>query len=816
MLRSLTLALAALLVAHGPASAGEPKAAAVGEKIVSLRVLPGAVKLEHQRDFQRVVVLAQRADGVTIDVTSSAKLTLAPAGLARLDGDRLRPVKDGAARLSVTHAGLSAAVPVAVSKAATPPRIEFTRHVLPWLTKGGCNSGGCHGQASGKDGFHLSLFGYDPRGDYRRVTREQIGRRIDLARPSDSLLLTKAAGQVAHSGGGPLPKGSPGYVALQRWLAAGAPGDPAKAATLAGLEIAPGELLLESGARARLVVRARYSDGSDRDVSALATFYSTDDVVAAVDGAGEIKAGKRGEAFVLARFDTMTVRCQVLVIPPKLDFSYPKEPEGHYIDKLVGDKLRKLRMAPSGLCDDRTYQRRVTLDLAGRLPTAEERARFLADKAPGARERLADRLLAGKGFTDLMVLYWAERLQIRSVNNRVSVKQALLYHGWLRRQFERKTPFDAVVRELITADGSTFNNPPTAFFYGEPDIKKLAENTAQVFMGTRIQCAQCHNHPFDRWTQQDYYGWAAFFSQTGRKRGPDPREFVLFNRGRGEVPHPVTRRPVPPTYLGGGAANLRGGADRRQALAAWLTSEDNPYFARNLANILWAHFFGTGIVHPVDDVRMSNPPSNPALLDALAEKVRGSRYDLRQLARDIVTSRAYQRSTQTNPSNAGDLRNFARAHLRRIRAEVLLDCITQITGAVPKFQGLPRGAKAIEIADGSTSTYFLTTFGRPKRETVCACELRLEPTLSQALHLLNGDTVFRGIQQAKTVERLLARYKTPEATVDAMVELCFNRPARPKERAALQAQLAGAKDKTAFLRDLLWALLNSREFVFNH
>jgi hypothetical protein len=416
----------------------------------------------------------------------------------------------------------------------------------------------------------------------------------------------------------------------------------------------------------------------------------------------------------------------------------------------------------------------------------------------------------------MWVMKWAELLQIRSDNDRVSYKSTLLYYDWLKDRIGRNVPIDRIVRELLCAAGGTFTNPAANYYEVETDTLKIAENTAQVFMGMRIQCAQCHNHPFDRWTMNDYYSFGAFFSQVGRKRGEDPRETVVSNNASGEVNQPVLGRPLPAKFLGGEVADVKG-KDRRHVLAEWLASPQNPYFARNLANMVWAHFLGKGIIDPVDDVRISNPPSNPELLDALAAKLTEYHYDFRRLVRDICTSRTYQLASETNPSNEMDSRNFSHAAIRRMRAEVLLDCISEVTGTPQKFRGLPLGARAVEIADGRTSNYFLTTFGRAKRETACTCEVAMEPTLSQALHLLNGDTLQQKISSGGLIKRMIEQKRDPRQIIEELYVRCMCRRPTAAETRKLMAMLpADAKEHQKFLEDLFWALLNSREFIFNH
>jgi len=805
---------AVILAVIGLGSAAEP-VAAEGRDVARLVIFPRAVRLENRDDRQSILIVARHADGRTRDVTREATIRLTPPGVAAIDARVLRPVGNGRARLIATLGEVSAVTTVTVQHADRVPAIRFRRDVMPVFMRAGCNTGSCHGAARGKDGFRLSLFGYDPDGDYHRLTRELSGRRINLARPEESLILEKALGKVSHTGGRRFEEKSREHRILLGWLEAGAPRDPPRSPTLVRVEITPKALVLEGpGDRQPLLVTARYSDGTDRDVTSMALFLSSNDHTARVGEDGVVTAGGRGEAFVMARYGAHTVGTEVIVLPRGLAFRFPDEPESHYIDRLVNAKLRKLRIAPSPICGDAMFVRRAYLDLIGRLPTPAECRAFLASPRAEKRTALIDRLLERPEFAELWVLEWAELLQIRS-SVQVSYKAMLLYHDWLEERIAANVPMDRVVKELLSANGGTFQNPATNYFQIERDTLKVAENVAQVFLGMRIQCAQCHNHPFDRWTQQDYYGFGAFFAQVGRKPAEDPRERIVFDRGAGEVRHPVTRRPVAPKFLGGERPKTRG-RDRRAVVAEWLVSPENPYFARNLANRVWAHFFGAGIVDPVDDVRVSNPPSNPALLDALARRFIAVRYDFKKLVREICTSRAYQRSSVPNASNRSDTRNFARAAVRRIKAEVLLDCISQVTGTSEKFKGLPRGARAVQIADGAYTTHFLTIFGRPKRETVCTCEVQLEPNLSQALHLINGETVHRNILRGRRIATWLKEGWKPRRVVNELYTLCFSRPPGAEEWSAIEKKLAGAKDQRKFLEDLFWALLNSKEFGFNH
>ena len=657
--------------------------------------------------------------------------------------------------------------------------------------------------------------------DYNRLTREMVGRRVNLAIPEDSTLLEKSIGAVPHTGNDCFPKESTYYKTLIEWIEAGAADDKPDVAKVTGIDIFPKQSVLEGkGAAQQITVRATYSDGTDRDVTNLVVFSSNNDPTATVTKNGLVTSGERGEAFILARFDVYSIVSQVLVIPDNLKYERPKLAEANYIDKLVNDKLDKLRIYPSAIAGDQEFVRRLYIDLIGVYPTPEELRGFLADTRPDKRTQLVDALLQRKEFTEMWVMKWAELLQIRSgLNNNQPpfYKNALLYYNWLSERIAKNQPLNEIVVDILSASGGTVSNPPVNYFQMERDPLKVVENIAQVFMGMRIQCAQCHNHPFDRWTMDDYYGFQAFIMQVGRKQTDDPQEVVVYNSKGGEARHFLTKAVMKPKFLGGGEPEIKPGEDRRAVMAKWLASPENPYFARNIANIMWAHFFGPGIVEPVDDVRISNPPSNPELLAELSNRLQGYNYDFRKLIRDIATSMTYQRTSQTNESNESDKRNFSHAMVRRVRAEVLLDAISQITETPNKFQGLPLGARAVQIADGAVSNYFLTTFGRAKRESVCSCEVKMEPTLSQALHLMNGDAVNDRIRQGNVVGKMIKAGKPDKEIIEELYFRAFGRVPLPKEWDAVNKALAEAPDqKQSVLEDLFWALLNSKEFYFTH
>lgn len=791
-------------------------------QIASIEAFPKKVTLETAADFHRVVVVARFKDASTHDITRQSKLTLGDASLASLAGTTLGPKKDGETKLTIEYRGMKTEVPVVVKDSAKPRPISFQLDVMPVLTAAGCNTGSCHGSARGQDGFHLSLYGFDPKGDHFRLTTEMAGRRINLALPEDSLLMTKADGTVPHTGGKLIAKDSPFHKTLVEWIRNGAEYDQREIAQPTSIEMEPKQVVMTGpDIQIPFTVRATYSDGTDRDVSTLSTFSSSNDNSVAIDKREGVATSKnRGEAFLLGRFHTFTEGSQAIVIPKDMPYTRPEFAAFNYIDPLVAEKLHKLRILPSELADDEIFLRRVYLDVVGVPPSTEERAKFLADTRKDKRAQLIDELISRKEFTEMWVMKWAELMQIRTFDNggqQVSYKAALGYYNWLRERIAGNMPFNELVRQLLSAEGGTFSSPATNFFQIEQDVSKLTENVAQVFMGTRIQCAQCHNHPFDRWTMNDYYGFASFFAQVKRKPAEDPRERIVYDES-GEIKHLVTKQPVPPKFLGGDKPDLEG-RTRREAVAEWLASPDNPWFARNVVNIVWAHFNGAGIVEPVDDMRVSNPPSNPELLDELAKRFVEYNYDFRKLVRDICNSRTYQLSTRTNETNATDTRNFSHSMIRRVRAEVLLDSISAVTQTPNKFKGLPLGARAVQIADGNTTNYFLTTFGRATRATVCSCEVKMEPNLSQALHLLNGDNTHERIQRGKVVAKMLADKKPPEEIVEHLYLTTLSRPPTNEEKEKLAKIISEAskpEEVKDTLEDVFWALLNSKEFIFNH
>lgn len=705
--------------------------------------------------------------------------------------------------------------------AAPPPpvlrrQVSFKNDVLPILTHSGCNAGSCHGAAAGKNGFGLSLFAYDPEHDWRALTHELRGRRLDPSDPDASLMLQKASARVGHQGGKRLDAAGPSYAMVRDWIAAGAPDDCATAPRLIGIDIAPQTAGLD-GADRELPLRlsARYQDGSSRDVGALALWSSSNDAALAVDDGGRARSHGKGEAYVLARYGGFAVVAEVMVHEDATPFDWPGTAPFNFVDELVHDKLRRAHVAPAPLCSDEVFVRRLYLDLLGVLPTPAETLAFLRDENADKRAQLIDRLLERDEFAAVQAMTWAEVLQVDA--DRMEPKGAALLSRYLQQAFLQHRPFDQVVRELLLAEGPSFTSPAANFYLAADQPNLIGEHVAQVFLGIRVQCAQCHNHPFENWTMDDYYGFAAFFAQLGRKRGEDPTEWIVYDKGSGEVKHKRDGRTVAPKLLGAEAPSIAPGEDRRRALAAWLTAKSNPFFARNLANRAFARLFGRGIVDPPDDVRISNPPSHRELLDRLAQLLTDSDFDFRALYRTLCNSRTYQLARHADAPPAA---LFAGNQVRRLSAEQLLDAIGAVTGVPTRYPGLPPGSPASLIEGGRSAVRFLELFGRPARSSSCTCERSAEPTLGQTLHLVNGDTIEQKLADRRSrLATALQRHDAPEAMLDELFVAGYCRHPTAAEQDQLLGAVRASKDAktaTAAWQDVYWAVLNSKEFLFQH
>lgn len=710
---------------------------------------------------------------------------------------------------------------------------KFATDVMAVLSKAGCNMGVCHGNQNGKGGFKLSLRGQDPAFDFLALSREQLGRRVDLLQPERSLILQKPTAQVAHQGGRRFGPDSAEYRILHDWVAAGMPAAPPGAPQLERIEVTPPEAVLVAPAdRVQLKVIAAFSDGARRDVTSLAV-YEPASPVAAASHDGLLTRETTGETTVLVRYLEAQLPVRIAFVPARPDFVWSNPPAANYVDEHVFAKLRTLRMNPSQLASDSVFLRRAFLDALGILPTAEEARAFLADSRPDKRSRLIDALLERPEFADCWALKWSDLL--RNEEKALDQKGVQTYHHWIRRSIADGKPLDQFVRELVMARGSTYTNPPANFYRANRDPVTRAEAAAQLFLGVRLQCAKCHNHPFDRWTQGDYYRWAGFFARVQYKivdnrRGDknDGHEFdgeqIVWMSDKGEVKDPRTSQAMEPCFLGEPTPHLAPEQDRLEELAAWITDAQNPFFAQAQANRIWYHLLGRGVVEPIDDFRATNPASNPPLLEALAADFVASGFDLKRLVGAIMKSRTYQLAAAPNETNVEDEVNFSHAQVRRLSAEQLLDALSQTTGAPLHFAGYPRGTRAGQLpgvqamrfrrGQASSQDQFLVLFGKPPRLLTCECERSAETTLSQAFQLVSGGTVNELLtRKDNRLGQLLAAGKSDTETLDELYWAALSRPPTADELQGMTAYLEKAADRRAGLEDILWSLLNSKEFL---
>lgn len=729
----------------------------------------------------------------------------------------------------------AAELPGAISKAGEPSRkVYFGTDVVPILTKLGCNGGGCHGKATGQNGFKLSLFGFEPEVDYQALVLEGRGRRLSVASPDRSLLLLKATSRIPHGGGRRLEESSDDYRILRDWIAQGSTAPRAKDPRLVRIELSPREQIVRTNSNLQLCVKAFYSDGSSRDVTRQTIYQSNEPGIAQVDSRGLVKtSSKHGLVAVMARFGTEIATLHAAVpfaedetkmalVQSQLDALERKLGDSK-IDRLLLRQWRRLGVIPSEPAADATFLRRVSIDICGTLPTSKEISEYLADTRADKRPRLVDRLLEQPEYASCFALKWADVLQNRGTGYSTSKQRAgtTLFAGWIRDSLAANKPYDQFVNEILTASGSQAENPPAIWYRAVRKSPEYVESVAQAFLGVRIQCAQCHHHPTERWSQADYFGLAAVFSRVGRKGGfadaEVPTDEIIFLKEYGDVVHPRTGEILKPRSLGGAEFSLGLQDDPRVSLAKWMTSRDNPFFARALVNRMWAHFLGRGIVHPIDDARSTNPPSNPELLDALAEDFAASNFDVKRLIRVITTSYAYGLESAPHPGNAGDTQTFARFYPRRMSAEVLLDGVSQVLEVPTEFSGFPVGTLAIELPDENVAAHFLDVFGRPARMSACECERVDSPALTQALELVNSAEIQRKLIDKAGYAQRLATSDKPHADLATEIFLrVLARQPRPEELKAAVDFLAAEPDRAEACRSLLWSLLATNEFLFNH
>jgi hypothetical protein len=788
-------------------------------------VEPAAIVLAGPRTMQQVIVTGKYADGTVRDLTPFCDMTFEAPGIASLgDLGYLTPLKDGVTNLVIKTGAQTAKVPVTVKDFGKDQPISFRNQLIASLNVGGCNQGACHGTPSGKNGFRLSLRGYDPAQDYIQLTRDVLGRRADRLNPEASLIYQKALGRVPHEGGQRYQaKSVPAEVMLQ-WLAEGLQDDPVNAPTLQTIDVLPGSRVLNAPARfQQLSVLGKFSDGSIRDVTRLTVFSSSDNAIADVNANGLVEFGQSGEVAILCRYLDQLKPVRFTYLEPKKGFVWNNPPEVNYVDKHVFEKLKMMNILPSEPCTDQEFIRRAYMDVCGILPPPDATRAFLASTDAKKREKLVDELLDKPEYADFWTLKWSDVL--RSNRKTIQIKGIHVYQKWLRSHVADNTPFDSVVRDLLTASGSTYANPPANFYRISRDPQNLAETTAQLFFGIRMQCAKCHNHPFERWTQDDYYSMAAFFARVKQKKDGEepgataqtPGAEVIYSERGGEVTQPRTQKVMAPKFMGAEIPTIAPGKDRREILAAWLTKGDNPFFPKSVVNRIWFHLNGRGIVDPVDDFRDSNPSANDALLDALAKDFVDKKFNVKHVIRTIMLSRTYQLSAQTNEFNKDDNKYFSHAVTKLHPAEPLLDAVCYTTGIAEKFAGHPLGTRAVQLPDGENGHVFLKTFGQPGRELACECERESDSNLAQALQLINGPTVNDKLRNPNNrIGLLVAKKVSDSEMLNELYLVALSRPPAPDEVKAATEHLAKNTDKRKAWEDLVWALLNSKEFLFRH
>jgi hypothetical protein len=786
-----------------------------------LVVEPYEIALHGRWDRYQLVVSGSFDNNQVRDLTGIATYAVESPSIVQVTPQGVVvPLANGRTSVVIRTGKLELKVPVQVDGMDSPQPVSFRRHVLPLLTRSGCNAGACHGTPTGKNGFRLSLRGYDPALDIGSLTRDTHGRRLNVQDPDASLILLKPTAQVSHEGGRRFDKSSYQYAHLREWINQGADDDSATAPRLTKLEVFPADRTLEEpAARQQLRVVAHFSDDSLRDVTHLARFSTGAESIAQVTPAGIVEKRKKGEVAVVAEYMNQMATARVIFLDrtPAYSGSYPQE--NNDVDRHVFAKLKLMRLEASPVCTDAEFLRRASLDATGTLPTPEEVRQFLASTDPSKREKLIDELLDRPAFADWWSLMWTDRL---GCNQRfVGIRGAVKYREWIHHAVADNMPEDEFARAILTARGGNYSHPPASFYRRIRDPLVRAEEISQLFLGVRIQCAKCHNHPGERWTQDDYYGLAAFFARIHYRDGPFfeqiyNKEETVYSTRSGEVVQPRTGQVMPPKFLGGAVATLRPDEDRVDVFARWLTGPENPFFARACANRIWYHMFGRGIVDPVDDLRGTNPPSNAELLDALAADFVKHGYDRKYLIRKIMLSRVYQSSWQTTATNADDDKYSSHAKIRLPRAEAILDAISSATFSPEKFPAFPLGTTAAELPDGEYKHAFLEAFGRPARAMACECERDTDTNFSQALQLVGGKTVQNKLRNDKgRVATLIAARKSDAEIVDELFLATLSRFPTAEEKQGMVRRLEKAGDqRRRVAEDILWALLNHKEFLF--
>lgn len=772
----------------------------------------------------QLIVNAHHAGGRTTDVTREAKYRIEPQGIIAIDATGLlTPLQDGTVQLTAELGSKTVTAPIHVEDFAGTRSINFKNQIVPVFTKLGCNSGGCHGKASGQNGFKLSLLGFYPEDDYEFLVKESRGRRIFPPAPDQSLLLTKPIGLSPHGGGKRMEKDSYEYRMVRRWIEQGMPYGEETDPVVTGIKCYPDGRVLTQNQEQQITVYATYSDGSLEDVTRMALFEPNDTELAEVSETGLVRTlDLSGEVAVMARYQgqvatfraTIPLGAEIASLPPVKNF----------IDEAVFNKLKVLGIPPSPLSDDATFLRRVYLDITGTLPTQDEVQEFLADANSDKRSQLIDRLLDSPEYADYFTNKW--NMVLRNKKRQNEDKQGTyLFHDWIWNSLYENKPYDEFVKEIVTASGDPNLNPPVIWYREVADANQQVEDVAQLFLGVRIQCARCHHHPFEKWSQNDYYGLAAFFSRVGKKNlgaetGKRVRDRRVFhNEGTAQTANPRSGKQLRPTALGSEAFEVPVERDPRFYLADWMAKPDNKFFARSLVNRYWKHFFSRGIVEPEDDMRETNPPSNPELLDGLAQHFIESEFDLKELIRTICNSSTYQLTAYPNDYNLKDKQNFSRYYPKRLTAESLYDGFHQVTNSSQNYSGMPAGTRAVQLPDASVGPYFLKVFGQPQGDTACECERSQEANLAQSLHLLNSSEVQNKISSGSGRAAMLANQKDrPHADrIEELYRWVYSREPDPEETEIALAHIEKHKDnvKIAY-EDILWALINTKEFLFNH
>lgn len=778
-----------------------------------LKVTPTTVRLERPEDSQQLLVIDVR-DGVTHDLTRMARYEVKTPTIASVDANGLlQPVSDGTTEIVVRVDQTEFTIPVTIAGFQQPPSVSFEHEIQPILTKARCNSGGCHGKAEGQNGFKLSLLGFDNAFDYDALTKEGKGRRLTISAPETSLLLMKATATVPHGGGRKIEPNSPQQKRVQRWIGGGALPAVADEHRVVSIEVEPADLVMTPGVSQQLRVWAIDDRNERRCATVESDYISNAPHICDANQRGLLQASEiPGEAAILVRYLGHVAVCRVTL--PRASTSFARPAEANFIDKHVWDKLTRLGIPPSGPIDDATFLRRAFLDVIGTLPTADEAQAFLADTSADKRVKLVDALLQRPEYADYWTMKWSDLLKADKL--KITAQGTVGLTRWLRQQFKSNRPYDEMAREILTAQGPVQGEGPVAFFKSLDSPEVTSRAVSQLFLGVRIECAQCHHHPSERWSQDDYAGLAGFFTGVAVKKLPDGTDAVVARAGVDQK-HPRSGELVPARALGAKSADFANVVDRRQVLAQWMTASDNPFFARAIANRMWAHYFGRGLVEPIDDQRATNPPTNEPLLDALQAHLKEVRYDLKAFTRTLLLSNAYQLGPAID-QNRDDRQHFSHARPKALPAEVLLDAISQTTGVPEKFNGWPDGVRSIQVWDNRMPSYFFRIFGRPVRATVCECERSNEPSISQALHLLNSPEVNAKIAHRHgTARKLVESTLTDDQIIDRICLGTLSRYPTDNERVLMRSAFeSAAGQRQQAVEDILWSVLNTKEFLYNH